>query len=138
MALLYSWNGFLSSSSSRSVHPSARGSSCRSCRVVVRFAAPLHSECVEVRELEENQTKVENAKRERSSIRTDGQLLLARLGQTKGEESRTVSLEFVALRSFFLSNYEPVPSGSLWSVCVVVRSAARADGVKFVKNSEKS
>lgn len=69
--------------------------------MVVRFAAPLHSECVEVRELEENQTKVENAKRERSSIRTDGQLLLARLGQTKGEESRTVSLEFVALRSFF-------------------------------------
>lgn len=44
--------------------------------------------------MEENQTKVENAKRERSSIGRTAAISAARPNQR--EESRTVSLEFVA------------------------------------------
>lgn len=93
----------------------------------VRFSAPYSqpvSECVlRCENWKRTNRRWKTPKGKEAPSRTDTAAISARLGQTRpGEESRTVSLEFVALgRSFFLSNYEPVPNGSVRrSVYVVV------------------
>lgn len=108
------------------VHPSVRPSVFLPLTVSASQPARV-SECVlRCENWKRTNRRWKTPKGKEAPSRTDTAAISARLGQTRpsaGEESRTVSLEFVALgRSFFLSNYEPVPNGSVRrSVCVVVR-----------------